>query len=86
MMIPAKSVPRVLSVVLLFGLVVGVYLLLIRPSQLRWGASNEELARAMPGDELLAESTFLATRAVTIEDTLRSQSPDGLTYPGAADR
>jgi hypothetical protein len=68
-MMPVRSVPRVLGVLLLFGLVVGAYLLLIRPSQLRWGASDEELARAMPGDELLAESTLLATRAVTIEGT-----------------
>jgi hypothetical protein len=54
---------------LLFALVVGVYLLLIRPSQLRWGASDDELARAIPGDELLAEATLFATRAVTIEGT-----------------
>jgi hypothetical protein len=28
----------------------GVYLRFIRPWQLRWGATDEEVARAMPGD------------------------------------
>jgi hypothetical protein len=45
----------------------GVYLRFIRPWQLRWGASDEEVARAMPGDEVVQSSTFNATRAVTIQ-------------------
>jgi len=60
---------RALSILLLFGEVVGAYLVFIRPLQLRWGASNEEVARAMPGDELLPEATLLATRAISIEGT-----------------
>lgn len=43
-----------------------VYLLWIRPWQLRWGASDEEVLRAMPGDEIVERPTFNATRAVTI--------------------
>jgi hypothetical protein len=43
------------------------YLLWVRPRQLRWGASDEEVARAMPGDEVIASPTFNATRAVTVE-------------------
>lgn len=45
----------------------GIYLLFIRPWQLRWGATDEEVARAMPGDELVKRPTFNATRAVTIK-------------------
>jgi hypothetical protein len=41
----------------------GVY----RPWHLRWGATPEEVARSMPGDEVVAEPTFNATRAVTVD-------------------
>ena len=43
------------------------YLLYIRPWQLRWGATDEELERPMPGDEIVRRPTFNATRALTIE-------------------
>src|SRR5258708_36474224 len=50
------------------GLVLlGVYLRFIRPWQLRWGATNEEVGRAMPGDEVVKHPSFNATRAVTIQ-------------------
>jgi hypothetical protein len=45
----------------------GVYLRCIRPWQLRWGATDDEVARAMPGDDVVHEPTFDATRAVTIQ-------------------
>ena len=45
----------------------GVYLRFIRPWQLRWGATDEEVGRAMPGDEVVKHPTFNATRAVTIQ-------------------
>ena len=40
-----------------------------RPWALTWGSTAEEIARPMPGDEVLAQPTFNATRAVTIEAT-----------------
>jgi hypothetical protein len=45
----------------------GVYLRFIRPWQLRWGATGEEVASAMPGDDVVQHPTFDATRAVTIQ-------------------
>ncbi len=45
---------------------IGVYLRFIRPWQLRWGATDEEVARAMPGDEVVTSPMFNATRGVTI--------------------
>jgi hypothetical protein len=45
----------------------GVYLRFIRPWQLRWGATDEEVARAMPGDDEVKHPTSNATRAVTIQ-------------------
>jgi hypothetical protein len=47
-------------------LVVG-YVRGFRPWQLRWGASDEEVARSLPGDELVSRPTFDATRAITIQ-------------------
>ena len=45
------------------------YLLLCRPYQLHWGATDAEIERPMPGDELHPNPSFLATRAITIEGT-----------------
>jgi len=44
-----------------------LYLQFIRPWQVRWGATDFEVAREMPGDDFIAEPTFNATRAVTID-------------------
>jgi len=44
-----------------------IYVRYIRPWQLRWGATNAEVARIMPGDEIVTGPTFDATRAVTID-------------------
>ena len=45
------------------------YLLLCRPYQLHWGATDAEIERPMAGDELHPNPSFLATRAITIEGT-----------------
>lgn len=37
-----------------------------RPWHMRWGATDEEVAEAMPGDELLPVAEFHPTRAITI--------------------
>lgn len=51
----------------LAAVTLGVYLRFIRPWQLRWGATDEEVARAMPGDDVVKHATFNATRALTIQ-------------------
>ena len=60
---------RVLAVVVLVWLVLLVYLSWARPYQLHWGATDEEINRPMPGDELKLNPAFLATRAITINGT-----------------
>ncbi|MFG1798185.1 SRPBCC family protein [Nocardia sp. NPDC049149] len=50
----------------LAGLAVG-YQLLLRRKCLMWGATTDEVARIMPGDELLADPDIVATRAITID-------------------
>ena len=39
---------------------------LYRPWQLKWGSTGEEVGGSMPGDEVVPNPTFNATRAVTI--------------------
>ena len=53
------------GVVFLGGLC--IYLLLFRPRQLRWGATDEEIERHMSGDEIVATPSFNATRAVSVK-------------------
>jgi hypothetical protein len=60
---------RVLAALTLIGSVLAIYLLWARPYQLHWGATEEEIQRPMPGDELDRKPTFLATRAITINGT-----------------
>jgi hypothetical protein len=63
-----KSIKKVLFGAGLF-MVVGLvtYLLIIRPWHLSWGATDEEVSRTMPGDEMVVNPSFNGTRAVTIE-------------------
>lgn len=39
---------------------------LLRSEHLRWGATDEEVAARMPGDEIVPRASFSATRAITI--------------------
>ena len=65
--VPSRSVAiRLLAVMALPGLLYAIYLLAIRPAALRWGATAEEVARSMPGDDLVPSPSFCATRAITI--------------------
>jgi|APCry1669189070_1035195.scaffolds.fasta_scaffold00235_5 hypothetical protein len=43
-----------------------LYGLIIRPYHMRWGATDAEVAMAMPGDALIAANAVVSTRAVTI--------------------
>jgi hypothetical protein len=63
---PRFFLARLSSIIALFLALLAAYLFAVRPSQLRWGASPEEIARVMPGDSLVRNPTFCATRAITI--------------------
>jgi hypothetical protein len=43
-----------------------VYAKLVRPWARRWGATAEEAARPLPGDQLVTKADYVATRAITI--------------------
>jgi hypothetical protein len=51
------------------------YTLFFRRRCLTWGATAEEVARKLPGDELLPEADIVSTRAVTID------APPGAVWP-----
>jgi hypothetical protein len=62
-------IKKIIAILAMLGLVMAAYLLWARPYQLHWGATDAEVNRAMPGDELDPHPTFLATRAITINGT-----------------
>jgi hypothetical protein len=59
------TVVRVLFVGVVALLV--AYVGFLRPAHMRWGATGVEVARPMPGDSLVGDATFVATRAVTVD-------------------
>lgn len=52
--------------IIILPILVFLYLALIRRWQLRWGATDAEIKRSMPGDDIVDKPSFNATRAVTI--------------------
>ena len=50
---------------LLFALIL-LYLFIIRPWHLHWGATQKEVALILPGDDLVPKPNFNATRAISI--------------------
>jgi hypothetical protein len=51
---------------LVVGALAGAYVTVVRPRQLTWGATRGEVARQLPGDDLVSRPTFNATRAISI--------------------
>jgi hypothetical protein len=66
---------RIPSVVCVVAVVLLAYFVLARPYQLRWGATTEEIARPMPGDDLDLTPAFLSTRAITIDTSAEAIWP-----------
>ncbi len=62
-------VQRIGAELVLFALLGSVYVFVIRPAQLHWGATPEEVVRPMPEDGIVAHPAFDATRAITIHAT-----------------
>jgi hypothetical protein len=57
---------RIRLTLLAASIAVVVYARYVRPWQLTWGATPDEVSRALPGDDLVTRPTFNATRAITI--------------------
>ena len=50
----------------MFVFLLAAYISVLRPWQLRWGATSEEVGLTLPGDTMVASPDFNATRAITI--------------------
>jgi hypothetical protein len=53
--------------------IVLVYLKILRPRQLRWGATDDEVKCTMSGDDIVQKPNFVATRAVSITFSMMSE-------------
>jgi hypothetical protein len=62
-----ETFARIGGVLAIIVIIAGIYLLIVRPHQLTWNATDTELNRPMPGDELDPTPSFLSTRAITID-------------------
>ncbi len=61
------TLPAFLTVLAAMAVAAVFYLDFIRPRQVRWGATDEEVARLMPGDDIAGPAARCTTRAVTIQ-------------------
>jgi hypothetical protein len=52
---------------LVVGLVILLYFLLVRPWQLTWGSTKDEIRQSLFGDDMVKKPHFVATRAITIK-------------------
>jgi len=59
------------SIVLGAAAATAAYFFIVRPWHTKWGATKDEVDRLMPGDDLVADPTYVTNRAVTI-----NSSPD----------
>lgn len=44
-----------------------LYVLVVRPRLARWGATDEEATRRLPGDAVVPGRAYVATRAITVD-------------------
>jgi hypothetical protein len=64
---PRKGLARLLRPLAILGAAFPwVYAFFIRPWHLRWGATDEEVDKPLPGDELVPEPAIKSTRAITV--------------------
>lgn len=62
----------------LFGSLAALFLIffsLVRPWYLRWGVTEEEVARTLPGDEVIPDAAAYTTRALTIQAPIEQVWP-----------
>lgn len=64
-----KGLPRCVRGAIAGGVVVGGYVLALRPRMLTWGATDAEVEQRLPGDDLVTGAKMEATHAITIGAT-----------------
>jgi len=69
---------RALALLVASAAIAGAFFLAVRPWYLRWGATDDETRRPLPGDEIVAVAAGRETRAITI------RAPVGRVWPWMA--
>ena len=69
------TIPGVLTGALIAAIMVAAYVTAIGPWQRRWGATDQEVRRVMPGDDMPPAAAASSTRAITID------APPGAVFP-----
>jgi hypothetical protein len=62
----APPARRILALVGASAAIVCAFFIIVRPWYLRWGATDEETRRILPGDEIIPTANGQETRAITI--------------------
>lgn len=57
---------QILTIIAITAAALILYLVFVRPWQLRWGSTETDIMRPMPGDDIVQKPSFNATRAVTV--------------------
>lgn len=71
----SSAFKRVWQLVNVVGGLTTLYLMVIRPWHLKWGATSEEADRLLPGDDLIPDAKINATHAITINATIEQVWP-----------
>jgi hypothetical protein len=59
-----------------------IYFAIAHPWTLNWGATKDEVARALPGDEIVETTHFVATRAFAIQAAPACARNTNFPFPG----
>jgi hypothetical protein len=71
----APPARRILALAGAFAAIVCAFFLIVRPWYLRWGATDEETRRILPGDEIIPTASGQETRAITIRAPIERAWP-----------
>ena len=78
----AKIISSLINVAKILGsmmiLVIGaavVYIIFVQPWHLRWGTTNDEAERALPGDNIVSGLDYQCTHAITIQTSAENIWP-----------
>jgi hypothetical protein len=69
------TMSRLVRVGILGGAVIGLYAAAIRPRQLMWGATPDEVDAELPGDGLVSDADLISTRCIDIDADPRDVWP-----------
>ena len=61
-----KRLHKLILAAVTFKALAAAYVFVLLPRLRRWGASDDEVARALPGDDLVGDPLYVTTHAITV--------------------